>query len=233
MQESENQVVTAKADQRSDGEGTPPAVAAKKPKRVLWIVVAVLGACLVFGLGAIVGGGAALGLTRARSCESMRPSVRTWMLPREMPHQDFPMRPGRDLMGFQAGAMIVEVVPDSPAARAGLREGDILVALDGESLDGTGDLAAMIALHKPGDEVVVEVAEMGVRLGMESREVTVTLAEHPETAGKAYLGVTFVPSSGEMFGPGGRMSPFEHFEDGDKDGDDDRLHRFEFRWPRR
>ena len=132
-------------------------------------------------------------------------------------------------MGFQTGVLIVEVVPDGPAQKAGLNEGDILVALDGKTLDADSDLAAMIAEYKPGDEVTIEVVALGLESEQKSREVTVTLAEHPEAAGKAYLGVTFVPLSGDEHGPGGGLFRFDRF---DENGDDFR-HRFEFYRPDR
>jgi membrane-associated protease RseP (regulator of RpoE activity) len=134
--------------------------------------------------------------------------------------------------------MIVEVAPDGPADRAGLSEGDLVVLVDGQEIDEDNDLASVIAERKPGDEITVEVTQFGPRFDREGRKVTVTLAEHPETAGKAYLGVTFVPMSGDEFGDGGRMHWFHEYGDDDPCDDcedhDGRFERhFEFRWPRR
>jgi predicted metalloprotease with PDZ domain len=140
------------------------------------------------------------------------------------------MWPGLGGVELGTGAMIVEVVPDSPADQAGLSEGDLLLTLEGKEIDAENDLAALIAAYKPGDKVTIEVAELGPRIGRESREVTVTLAEHPEAEGKAYLGVTFVPLSSDEFGPHGRMYWFHEFGD---DEDERRAPRFEFRLPRR
>jgi membrane-associated protease RseP (regulator of RpoE activity) len=235
VQENENQVLTAKTDPSADGDGpaaAPSSKPAKKGRRALWIVLAVLGACLIFGLGAIAGGGVVFGLTRARSRVYVRPRVQMWGPHRELIPEDLPMRPGREWIGFSSGALIVEVVPDGPAEQAGLREGDILVALDGKELDADSDLAAMIAEYKPGDEVTVEVAEFGAQARKTSREVTVILSEHPEVEGKAYLGVTFMPLAGDEHGFGGGMFRFEHFDDGDGD-DDHRQPHFEFHWPNR
>lgn len=93
------------------------------------------------------------------------------------------------LENLRPGALITSVEPASPAERAGLREGDRIVALDGQMLDAHNNLAALIAARKPGDTITLEVAHPGE----EAREVTVELGEHPEQEGKAYLGVTYQP----------------------------------------
>jgi hypothetical protein len=59
--------------------------------------------------------------------------------------------------------------------------------------------------------------------------VTVALGEHPDAAGKAYLGVTFVPLAGDEL-PRMRSFRFERYQDGDSD-DGGRL--FQFDWFRR
>jgi S1-C subfamily serine protease len=94
------------------------------------------------------------------------------------------------MMFIHAGeprAMIVEVEPDSPAASAGLEEGDVIIAVDGEELATENTLADVIAAHEPGDTVTLEVT----RPGDESDEITVELGEHPEEEGKAYLGLKY------------------------------------------
>jgi S1-C subfamily serine protease len=56
-----------------------------------------------------------------------------------------------------AGALVTEVVPGSPAADAGLREGDLVTAVDGEPIRQMSDLAARIRARQPGERVSVEV----------------------------------------------------------------------------
>jgi len=224
VEEQENEVLTAKTETGPDKEA--PAKP-KKKRTALWIVLGVLGLCLTFGLGAVTGGGLVYGLTRAHGQVFVRPRVQMWMPHRELDPEDLPLRPEFQRMGLSAGALIVDVTPDSPAEQAGLREGDVLVSLDGKALDEDSDLAALIAEYKPGDEITLEVSELGVRADDESRQVKVVLAEHPDDEGKAYLGVSFVPFPGDGSGFGWRSFRFERYNN----DDDQPLRRFEFSWP--
>ena len=55
------------------------------------------------------------------------------------------------------GALISGVEPGSPAARAGLHQGDVVVGLDGEKLSDSNALRNRIAATKPGTKVALEV----------------------------------------------------------------------------
>jgi S1-C subfamily serine protease len=63
------------------------------------------------------------------------------------------------------GRRVVEVVPDEAADDAGIREGDVIVSVDGRPARGPGDVARAVQRRKPGDRVVVVVRRDG-------REVT-------------------------------------------------------------
>jgi len=56
-----------------------------------------------------------------------------------------------------AGALVTEVVPGSPAAEAGLEQGDLVTAVDGDPIRQMSDLAARIRARQPGDSVSVEI----------------------------------------------------------------------------
>jgi membrane-associated protease RseP (regulator of RpoE activity) len=101
------------------------------------------------------------------------------------------------------GAVITQVVPDSPADQAGLREGDVIVAVDGQQVGVDGDLAQLIGGYQPRDRVTLEVQ----RPGQEPQRVPVRLAENPEKEGAAYLGV-FYSSSLHFQLPGREGRPF-------------------------
>ena len=88
------------------------------------------------------------------------------------------------------GPTVIESVePDSPAEEAGLEKGNVIVAVDDEELSPEHSLAEVVASHKPGDKVTLEVKSSEDE--QESREVTVTLGEHPDEKGVAYLGVRY------------------------------------------
>jgi len=54
------------------------------------------------------------------------------------------------------GVRVVFVPKDSPAAKAGIFVGDILVAIDGQKLFFPNQLSALVRSYKPGEEVEVE-----------------------------------------------------------------------------
>ena len=72
-----------------------------------------------------------------------------------------------------AGVLIQRVPEDGPARRAGLEPGDVVVAIDGESVATVGELQQTIAEHRPGQEVAVTYYRSGDR-----RETRVTLGEN-------------------------------------------------------
>jgi len=55
------------------------------------------------------------------------------------------------------GILIDQVIKNSPAAKAGLKVGDVLVNLDGHSVDSPGRLRSLMRSYKPGAKVRLEV----------------------------------------------------------------------------
>jgi len=64
------------------------------------------------------------------------------------------------------------VIPGSPAAKAGLKAGDIIMSFDGESLDADHPLSGRLAKRNPGD-----VAVLGVKRGEKTLEIHLTLGD--------------------------------------------------------
>ena len=64
----------------------------------------------------------------------------------------------------RAGATVVEVSPGTPAAEAGLRTGDTVIAVDGDRVDSTLSLVAHVRERSVGDKVTLNVLRDGKRL---------------------------------------------------------------------
>ena len=77
------------------------------------------------------------------------------------------------------GALIKTVAAGSPAAKSGLKAGDVISAVDGQAIDATNDLRTIVANHKPGDEITLTIV-MGTPNGPTNQhDVKVTLAARP------------------------------------------------------
>jgi len=69
----------------------------------------------------------------------------------------------------EGGAVIVEVTPDGPGAKAGLKQGDVVTKLDDRRIDTSDALVAAVRSHAPDDKVRLELSNG-------SRTVDATLA---------------------------------------------------------
>ncbi|MBW3552175.1 MAG: Do family serine endopeptidase [Gemmatimonadetes bacterium] len=63
-----------------------------------------------------------------------------------------------------AGAYVSEVTPDGPAAEAGLQPEDIVVSVDGQTVESSGDLTTLLARREPGDQVTLGITRDGRRI---------------------------------------------------------------------
>ncbi|HFQ88638.1 MAG TPA: DegQ family serine endoprotease [Desulfobulbus sp.] len=72
------------------------------------------------------------------------------------------------------GALVSQVSPNSPAAKAGLRQGDVLVTYNGSKLTNVADLRNKVAMTTPGTKVT-----MGLIRDGRKREVQVTIGQQP------------------------------------------------------
>ena len=74
-----------------------------------------------------------------------------------------------------SGVLVAGTDPGTPAAKAGLKQGDIIIEFDGQKVDGDPALFSILRRKKPGDVVSVKID----RDGQEST-VQVTLGERPQ-----------------------------------------------------
>ena len=72
------------------------------------------------------------------------------------------------------GALIVGVFINSPADKAGIQAGDIMVAVDGSPVNGVRDLLEKITLHRPGD-----VFEVSIYRGSQQYNFRLQATERP------------------------------------------------------
>ncbi|UCC73404.1 MAG: trypsin-like peptidase domain-containing protein [Gemmatimonadota bacterium] len=75
------------------------------------------------------------------------------------------------------GAVVQDFPDDSPAERAGIERGDVIVALDGQAVERVGQLQRLIASYEPGDRVKVNVIRYGEELSFDVRLVEAELPE--------------------------------------------------------
>jgi len=78
----------------------------------------------------------------------------------------------------QAGAVISEVTADSAADEAGLEADDLVISIDGATVQSPADLAAQVQTHQPGSTIDLVVVRDG-----EEMTLTVTLGERPDNLG--------------------------------------------------
>ena len=78
------------------------------------------------------------------------------------------------------GALVAQVQGDSPAARAGLRAADVILAFDGKAVENSADLPRVVGLTKPGSKVAVQVWRKG-----KIEQLQVTVGELPGEDGQA------------------------------------------------
>lgn len=78
------------------------------------------------------------------------------------------------------GALIADVIGDSPAQRAGLKRGDIIVGFNGEKVRDSSELPRLVAAMPPGTEATVDILREGKTLSIPV--VLGTLQEDEEQA---------------------------------------------------
>ena len=99
------------------------------------------------------------------------------------------------------GALVDEPQPDGPAARAGIRSGDVIQSVNGEAVKDSRELAKKIAGLAPGQTATIGIIQSGAE-----ETVTLQIAKMPdrtiaetrpsrENRGGAQLGLTLAPAS--------------------------------------
>ncbi len=120
-----------------------------------------------------------------------------------------PTAPGsenKNAVAEEKGAEISQVYPNGPAARAGLRSGDVIMQINGQKVDDAAELVALIHEMKPQAKADLEVSrdnksiKVPVTLGSRNQEYTAQFA--PGQSGQGQFGpVQGPPQYGPQYGP--------------------------------
>jgi serine protease Do len=81
------------------------------------------------------------------------------------------------------GVLVGDVAPDTPAARAGLKKGDVILQLNGQPVNAPNQLSIQIAQLAPGTTVKLQIWRGGT-----TQDVSLTLAEYKEQDAKEASG---------------------------------------------
>jgi serine protease Do len=101
----------------------------------------------------------------------------------------------------EGGALISSVVPESPAARAGLRPMDLIETLGGETVTSAAGLMRVVGETAAGTQLT-----FGIQRASAQRSVEVTVSQPPETAPSEFVSgesVLFVDVAGVPAGSDG------------------------------
>lgn len=101
------------------------------------------------------------------------------------------------------GAKVGVVASGSPAEEAGLKSGDIILAVDRAQVDSASDVDTAIAAKRPAEELRLQVLSDG-----SERRITVTVAERPNIEALQDQALPLL-----MFDPGGHTGLIERLED--------------------
>ncbi len=101
---------------------------------------------------------------------------------------------------YQKGALVAQVLPDTPAETAGIQRGDVVVEMNGDPVTGSADLRNKVGMLRVGDAVQLTLVRDG-----ESMTIDLAVGE----AGKVALGPgSQVPElKGVVLGPIDPSSP--------------------------
>jgi Do/DeqQ family serine protease len=90
------------------------------------------------------------------------------------------------------GAMITDVTPDSPADKAGLKRGDVVLAFNGRTVASWEELRLLIAETMPGVKVTLSVSRDGKPLRIEA-----SLIKNDEKPDELITGINVTPLTSE------------------------------------
>jgi serine protease Do len=97
------------------------------------------------------------------------------------------------------GALVAKVVPDSAAAQAGVKVGDVILKFNGSPIVDAGQLSARVGVATPGDKATLEIwrdgksIDLTATIGSASKEVTADDSSGAGASAPARLGLALRP----------------------------------------
>jgi S1-C subfamily serine protease len=127
------------------------------------------GGALVDASGAVIGintaiastGGGSIGLGFAIPIDTVRDIAEQLISTGSAVHAALGVATRSVTDGARDGALVLNVEPGSGAANAGIREEDIVIAVEGKPVGSSEELTVAIDAHDPGDTVTLEVVRGG------------------------------------------------------------------------
>ncbi|MFC1976544.1 S1C family serine protease [Chloroflexota bacterium] len=83
-----------------------------------------------------------------------------------------PQLASEEALNITYGALLQDVVPDTPAARAKLQPGDVIIAINGQMIDDRHPLVSLLLEYVAGETITIDVLRDG-----ETFQTTLTLGE--------------------------------------------------------
>jgi S1-C subfamily serine protease len=124
----------------------------------------------IASLGGTGTGGGSIGLGFAIPIDTVRDIAEQLISTGKAVHASLGVNARSVTDGTRDGALVVNVEPGSPAAAAGIQEQDVVIAVDGDPVGSSEELAVAVDAHAPGDSVRIEIVRGG-----SSRTVQATL----------------------------------------------------------
>ncbi len=88
----------------------------------------------------------------------------------------------KEVYEHKKGALILNVAEDTPAAKAGLKRGDLIYAVDGKKVEGASELTRIIGSYNPGEEIALYIERDGdnmkLDLQLASRQNAMSASEN-------------------------------------------------------
>ncbi|MGY1669691.1 S1C family serine protease [Geodermatophilus sp. SYSU D00710] len=127
------------------------------------------GGALVDATGAVIGintaiaslGGGSVGLGFAIPIDTARDIAEQLISTGVAVHASLGVNTRSVTDGTRDGALVLNVEPESAAAAAGIREQDVVIAVDDVPVGSSEELVVAIDAHRPGDAVTIELIRNG------------------------------------------------------------------------